>query len=338
MLEPPNLPLEKILLCLSYEFGILNPRVNFLPIGADLNTAVYRVDILSDMYYFLKLRRGNFTEPSVELPAFLYDQGVHEIIPPIPTLSGNYWAILEDYHAILYPYIEGKDGYAVDLSENQLRVFGKAIKRIHQMEVPQHIQMKIPIETFSSQWSNQLSKCTQILDGAEFSDPIIQNLADIIITHKDTISHLMFRVELLSNVLKNRPLDLVICHSDLHAGNLLIEQEQKLYIVDWDTLLMAPKERDLMFIGGGQGFRGHSLEEEVEFFYQGYGETKIDQEALTFYRYARIIEDMAVECAIIFSTYHSHKDRERELVFFKSNFVPGGVVEIAQQQDRVFCK
>jgi spectinomycin phosphotransferase len=333
MLEPPNLPVEKILLCLSTEFGISSPRIEFLPLGADLNTAVYRVDIQSDKHYFLKLRSGEFSEPSVVLPAFFYDQGVHEIIPPIPILSGNYWTILDDFHAILYPYIEGQDGYEVDLSDDQLRVFGKVIKKIHQMEVPQHIQKKIPIETFSSMWSDQLLKYTQLLDGAKYSDLISQNLADLLITHKDTISHLMFRVELLSKVLKNRPSNFVICHSDLHAGNLLIDKKKNLYIVDWDTLLMAPKERDLMYIGGGQGFRGHTLEEEVELFYQGYGETSIDHEALAFYRYARIIEDMAVECAIIFSTDHSNEDRKRELGFFKANFVPGGVIEIAQQLD-----
>jgi spectinomycin phosphotransferase len=35
------------------------------------------------------------------------------------------------------------------------------------------------------------------------------------------------------------------------AGTLIVDKENALYIVDWDTLIFAPVERDLMFIGAG---------------------------------------------------------------------------------------
>ena len=45
-----------------------------------------------------------------------------------------------------------------------------------------------------------------------------------------------------------------MCHKDIHGGNILIRtdgQPPVLYILDWDDPILAPKERDLMFIGGG---------------------------------------------------------------------------------------
>ena len=39
-----------------------------------------------------------------------------------------------------------------------------------------------------------------------------------------------------------------------NGGNILIRtdgQPPVLYIVDWDDVLLAPKESDLMFVGGG---------------------------------------------------------------------------------------
>jgi len=63
----------------------------------------------------------------------------------------------------------------------------------------------------------------------------------------------------------------ILCHADIHAWNLLIDVNGRLYIVDWDTLIFAPKERDLMFVGAGLGGNGHSLQEEETLFYQGYG-------------------------------------------------------------------
>ena len=113
-----------------------------------------------------------------------------------------------------------------------------------------------------------------------------------------------------------------------------MDPQGRLFIVDWDTLVHAPKERDLMFIGGGQGFRGHTQQEEIDLFYSGYGRTEIDQETLAYYRYARIVEDIAVECDLILSKDRSAEERERSLEFLKSIFQANGVSEIAIREDR----
>jgi spectinomycin phosphotransferase len=42
MLEKPNLQDEEIIACLQKKFGLLVVHISFLPVGADLNTAVYR--------------------------------------------------------------------------------------------------------------------------------------------------------------------------------------------------------------------------------------------------------------------------------------------------------
>lgn len=61
---------------------------------------------------------------------------------------------------------------------------------------------------------------------------------------------------------------------------------------------------------------------------------QVDPIALAYYRYARIIEDLAVECELIFLSDAGGEDRERELLNFKSNFQPNGVIEIARRTDR----
>jgi hypothetical protein len=43
MLEKPDIQDEKISACLQHEYGLPVVQVVFLPLGADLNTAVYRV-------------------------------------------------------------------------------------------------------------------------------------------------------------------------------------------------------------------------------------------------------------------------------------------------------
>ncbi len=89
-----------------------------------------------------------------------------------------------------------------------------------------------------------------------------------------------------------------------------------------------------MYAGGGQFRDTRTPQEEESLFYQGYGATPIDQRALAYYRYERIIEDLAVECEQIFSTTGSGEDREQALRYFMSNFEPNGVLEIAYHSDK----
>jgi spectinomycin phosphotransferase len=126
----------------------------------------------------------------------------------------------------------------------------------------------------------------------------------------------------------------VICHSDLRAGNLLITSPEEFYVVDWDDPMLAPKERDLMFIGGGQGFTGTTPKDEETWFYRGYGAVEINHLALAYYRYERIIVDIAIYCDQLLLSSAGGADREESLGFLKSNFLPGGTIQVAEQAGR----
>jgi spectinomycin phosphotransferase len=56
MLEKPAIEAQRIDDCLRREFDLDAKEVTFLPLGADVNTAVYRVDADDGTIYFLKLR------------------------------------------------------------------------------------------------------------------------------------------------------------------------------------------------------------------------------------------------------------------------------------------
>ena len=159
-------------------------------------------------------------------------------------------------------------------------------------------------------------------------------LAAFLQTKREQVLDLVDRAERLAQVLKARPPEFVVCHSDLHAGNILIDANGTFYIVDWDNPILACKERDLMFSGGGQGFRGHTPQEEEMLFYQGYGPTPIDPVALAYYRYERIVQDIAVYCEQLFLSDEGGEDREQSLYYLASNFSPNGVLEITYQSDR----
>ena len=126
----------------------------------------------------------------------------------------------------------------------------------------------------------------------------------------------------------------VMCHSDLHAGNLHIGTDGDLYVVDWDELLLAPPERDLMFIGGGLLATGLDPSEECRMFYSSYSLHEPRPDLLTYFRIRRILVDIVEFCRLLFGDGGADEDRVDSLGFLKSNFDDGGTIDVALESWR----
>jgi spectinomycin phosphotransferase len=333
MLERPPLHDQRIIAHLWRAYRLRITQVEFLPLGADANTAVYRAATEASAPYFLKLRKGNFEEISLLVPQFLHEQGIRQVIPPHKTTDGRLWTDLGAYTCFLYPYISGGDAFEVRLSADQWIDFGAALKKIHSVTLPPELHRRISTETYSPRWREAVREFQALVERKTYADPAAAEMAAVMRAHRDEIRLMIERAEGLAATLQDHPLERVLCHSDVHAANLLLASDGALYIVDWDNPILAPRERDLMFIGGGVGGIWNTTREEA-LFYQGYGPEEIDLTALAYYRYERIIQDIAAFCEQILLTDEGGADREQGLGYFASNFSPGGVLEIAWQTDR----
>ena len=329
MLEKPNIADETIVACLHDEYRLQIASIEFLPLGADRHTAVYRVNANDGTPYFIKLRSGDFDPMSIIVPKYLHDQGIAQIIPPHATHSQTLWADLGDFKLTVSPYNEGRDGYTVTLTDQHWVDLGRVLKQIHTAALPAAITDHLKRETFSDHWYEAVRTFQQSAAETPYPDPVSAQLAAFLIAHKATINNLVNRAEYLAGFLQARPGEFVLCHADIHAANVLIDSDDQLYVVDWDTLILAPKARDLMYVGGGQFVNQRTPDEEAHLFYQGYGPTQADPVGLAYYRYMRIIEDIAVYCEEILLTDGDGEDRANGLRQLTRQFEPGNVVEIA---------
>jgi spectinomycin phosphotransferase len=334
MLEKPDIKDEIIITCLEREYGLRVEKITFLPLGQDLSTAVYRVVASDQTPYFCKLKRGVFDEATIKLPNFLSKQGIAQIIAPLMTGAGELCAELGEFKLILYPFVEGKNGYDVELSESQWRDFGAAFKQIHTTRVPPSLFSNIRKENYSAEWRERCRSILKRMDDATFDDAITSDLITFLRSQRELILGAIERAEQLAQAMLARSIEFVLCHSDIHPGNLLIDTRGTLFVVDWDYPMLAPKERDLMFIGGGQGFMPHSAEHEELLFYRGYDQAQRDPIALAYYRYERCITDISVECERIFSSTLGDPDRTQSLQILKWYFLPNGTMERAYSSDR----
>lgn len=332
MLEKP--PIDDALLVMEAEagYGLRAAALTFLPLGADLNTAVYRLDDAAGDRYFLKLRSGSFDESSVAVPRFLHDRGLTPIMAPLRTLSGGLWREVAGYHLMLYPFVVAQNGFTRPLSEAQWRLMGIVLRRVHEMRLPDALRERLPIEAYSGDAREQLRGWLTGQGARLADDEAAEKLAALLAEKRSEVNQLVERAERLAERLRAELPELSLCHADLHGGNVLVE-EKLLHLVDWDTLLLAPKERDLMFVGAGIG-GVWDQPQEAEWFYQGYGAAAINLVALAYYRYERIVQDIAVTCQQLFLGEEGGADRLNSLGYVADDLRPSRVVEIAHETYR----
>ena len=325
MLAKHHLTSDTITSVLQQHYGLSIKNIAFLPIGNDPNVSVYQADDINNIKYFLKLNKGSIETAGIKVPYYLHFYGINGIIPPIITLKENLWTKEGAYTYTLYPFIESQDGYKTVISASQWVSFGQTLNEIHSMELPDELTELLPREDFSSKWCDIVRKYDQQMNTINFDDPILAKLAEFWQEKRKKIIGLVENTERLSKLLKQQKFNYVLCHADLHPGNIVISNDNKLLVVDWDNPILAPKERDLMFIGGGHRFKN----EDRNAFYEGYGRTKLNQIALTYYRNERIVADIAVDSMELFEKKGSQEDREVCLYLLTRQFEPNREVSIA---------
>ena len=180
---------------------------------------------------------------------------------------------------------------------------------------------RIRREAYSPKWREVIRSIYAHIEAEPIADEIALKLLKFMKKNMPAIRRLVDRAEQLGKKLQDQSPKFVLCHSDIHGGNVLIDGNNAIYIVDWDEPIMAPKERDLMFIGGGVANVWNKPHEE-KLFYKGYGKTEVDSTILAYYRHERIVEDMAIYSRELLLTTARGKTDQRCTEQFIDMFEP----------------
>ncbi len=330
MLEKPDLSDEAILAVLYTQYGLPVAELEFLPIGYDASAWVYRVRVAEGARWFLKVRRGTIHEPGLRVPHLLREQGIPEVVAPLLTQNGLLWAGLGEYHLILYPFIEGQAGMEAGLTDGQWIAFGRILKRLHRTPLSPELDALVQRETFIPKWAPLSRRFQAEVLTRQYDSPYARELAAFWREKHAEIDQIIHRTEALGRRLQQRPLDYVLCHADIHTANLLVDPAGSLHVVDWDQPVIAPKERDLMFVVGDEKLPSR----DTALFMQGYGPAEVDLLALAYYRYEWVVQEIGDFGERVFLMDDLGADTKADSVRgFRQLFDPGDVVEAAYQAD-----
>lgn len=333
MIERHTFPDSRIIDSLTDDYGFSVDALLFLPIGADADASVYRAQLRDGSEYFVKLKRGYEHDISVVIARLLYDSGIEQIIPPAMTVREQPLQKIGDFTLIVYPFIEGKDGFARKLDDHHWVALGEVLRRVHSFTLAEVIQKQVRRENYSPKWREAVRSLLSLVKADIGGDESALNLAKFMSAQSAKINRLVDRSEQLAKEISKRDPEFVLCHSDMHGGNVLIDSHEALFVVDWDEPIMAPKERDLMFIGGSVGNVWNKPDEE-KLFYEGYGQVSVDMQLLAYYRHERVVEDIALYGHDLLLTTDGGEDRPKMFTQVAEMFDANGAVEMAFRTDR----
>jgi spectinomycin phosphotransferase len=336
MRTKPDLPDDQLIARVRESYGVTARTLEYLPLGADFAAWVYRVEADDGTTYFLKLRTGRVDAVSLLVPRYLQAAGATPVVAPLPPTRGEQpWATVAGYAVLLYPFIPGATAMELGLTDPQWVEYGAALKRIHSARLSDDLRRRVPREDFVPHWSRGVRQLQATIEQLDRRDRHVRELAAIWREKRDRIARIVARAEELGRLLQTRRGEFVVCHTDLHLANVLVDRAGRLHVVDWDAPLQAPRERDLHFVVESAVGRIPIGPREEGLIFRGYGPTALDWEALTYYRFEWVSGDLleyGKQVCLVAGASAASKEHAIERT--RKMFEPGRAVDSADALER----
>lgn len=302
--------------------------------GADLAATLWKAVDARGRRFAVKWSTGGSPAGAV-LPAALDATHPGSTPAPVPARDGALWADAGGARLSVMEWIDGTSGLDAPLDERGWRAFGQLLAALHTLPVEGEVRTVVPREDFDpSRWADHFERIDAELDGTVSGEPA-ERLAELWHPHCAQLREVHQHTRSLAERLRSQG-DLprhVPCHGDPHLGNLVLTDDGHLALLDFDDAVLAPPERDLMFVlDGGVLADLAASGEQQRWFMESYGTHAVDADLLVYYRGLRLLEDTSELAAIILAPSSTEDDRDEALGHLTNVFSPTGMLVQARSE------
>lgn len=198
--------------------------------------------------------------------------GTDSVVTAVPTRTGTLTFQIDEFVCALFPYVLGTPLRESEWTDQQAAGVGMLLARIHaaSLDVP------LPAEQFSTTAADAAQDILDALPSALRSqDPAHRSTARLLLPSEPALRREVEQLRRASEYMRQATIPFVICHGDPTWDNILFGA--KPYLIDWDDMVYAPKERDLVFFADP----GSPV---LEAYRQAGGTADLDTDALMYYR------------------------------------------------------
>jgi spectinomycin phosphotransferase len=231
----------------------------------------------------------------------LRDGGLGFVVAPILTRRGETVRRIGPSHSVaLFPFVAGEAGTFGRYEAGERAALLTMLAELHaatpvvgsvagrvDLDLPGRRRLEAALRDLSRAWS-----------GGPFSEPARRALA----RRSDDVAELLALGDRLSIDVARRRTDWVVTHGEPHGGNVMRVGETRV-LVDWDTVALAPPERDLWMLVGDDG-------DEANGYADATGH-ELDAAAMNFFRLRWDLADIAAFTDLLRSPHHHTEDTEK---------------------------
>jgi spectinomycin phosphotransferase len=245
MKTPPSADLNELKTSLDFLYGIQVKEIVFIPKGEC--SWGYRVDTTIGRSYFLKMYRGQaFPAWIASLTYHLcHQEGIEGISAPVPDRSGEMLVTLGGYPAELFDFISGQTLWQSAPSKEILFRLGQLIGRIHSCKADRRDCLRV--EQFDIPGMEAYDRVVQAVRRKRAHSEAASTAVKLLRPVLSQLEELRDGILLYREKARKVAIDPCINHGDPTPGNILITSDGKLTLIDWDDMILAPPERDLVF-------------------------------------------------------------------------------------------
>ena len=256
---PDDLDLEELRAALATGWGSRTVELNYRPVGfgshhwlAVDDGGTHRfvsVDDLEAGFQPGPDADGSFDalERAFGAAALLREEaGLEFVVAPLRDRDGAVIRRLAPRYAVrVMPFVDARSQLFGEYeTANERRRMGTVLGRLHGATdaVPGGLPRR---DDFAVPSRKVLDATLADLDVPWTTGPFAEPARELLQGRAEQLERRLLEHDELASVVAERSDDWVVTHGETHRANVMLDRDGGLHLVDWDTLLVAPRERDL---------------------------------------------------------------------------------------------
>lgn len=238
---------------LSTAYNLPLQSITFFPEGED-SYGYITVSETGEKYF----TKASTSVPSSRLQAaslLRHRCNISGVVAPLETQKGDLSVPWQHFQVSLFPFIEGKSRWDLwkggkDFTNTHLSETGSLLATIHNCQdtiVSNHLTVAKYDLLACRELNTVLEAPTR---KGQPQNQYQKQLLDALTAHRSEILQAIERYDSLGRSAETLQTPFVITHGDPTPGNLILDTENRLHLIDWDGVCLGPPEKDLVSFTG----------------------------------------------------------------------------------------
>lgn len=239
---------------------------------------------------------------AMDTAAALREAGLAFVVAPVPAAGGEVVLRLDRRYALtVLPFVTGRGAaFADEMPPDDLAHLVRILCDLHRS--PPSARAVAPDRGLAMPGRAVLEGALADVDRAWAGGPFAEPAREWLAANEGPIRVAMATYDRLAGAVTSSGAAPVVTHGETHPGNV-IRAEHGLVLVDWDTVAVAPPERDLWSLVRRSA--------DVAPLYAEAAGRRLDPDALELYRLAWDLGDTAAYLAVYRATHERTPDTEK---------------------------